>query len=143
VRGVRRFNPSNTPHANAAAAEESLARTVHNLPDEAVVRWGDPIGSHGSDVISVNVQTGEVTLWDSKFRSGNVKVQPSQTFCLDPTTGQPTARFQNAIDEAVRTIRSNQSLPPHIRQKALANLRNGNVRTRTVGFGNAKNSTLR
>ncbi len=50
-------------HASAAAAEEELANTVHNLPDEAVVRWGDPIGTRGADVISVNLKTGRVTLW--------------------------------------------------------------------------------
>lgn len=124
IRGVRRFNPNYTPHANAAAAEESLARTVHNLPDEAVVRWGDPIGAHGNDVISVNVRTGDVTLWDAKFRSGSVEVRPSKTFARDPVTGQPTATFLNAIDEAIQTIENNQTLPLNIRQQALDNLLN-------------------
>jgi filamentous hemagglutinin len=122
-------------HKNAALAEEELARTVQSLPDEAVVRWGDPIGTHGSDAISVNMKNGNVTLWDSKFRSGNVAVQPSQTF-KDP------ARLQNAIREAEETIRTNTSLPAEIRQKALDNLASGRVTTRTVGAGNARNSTL-
>jgi len=83
-------------HANASSAEEQLARNIHDLPDEAVIRWGDPIGSHGSDVISVNVRSGEVTLWDSKYRGIARTVQQSQTFS-DP------ARLQNAVNEAVET----------------------------------------
>jgi len=137
VRGVRRFNPNVPEHVSAARAEEQLAQTVHRLPDEVVVRWGDPIGAHGADVISVNQQTGAVTFWDAKFRSGNVAIQPSPTFAPN------SSRLQGTIDEAIATIRNNQSLPANIRQTALRNLQQGNVTTRTVGFGNAKNSTLR
>jgi RHS repeat-associated protein len=123
-------------HQNAALAEEQLARTVHSLPDEVVVRWGDPIGAHGSDVISVNMRSSQVTLWDSKFRSAGVSVQPSPTF-------QPgIARLNNAVQEAIRTIQNNQTLPPNVRHNALNNLLNGQFRTRTVGAGNARNSCL-
>ena len=105
--------------------------------DSSFVRWGDPIGTHGADVISVNVKTGGVTLWDSKFRSGNVRVQPSKTF-TDPTG----ARLANAISEAESTIKTNTTLPPEIRAAAMDNLQNNRVTTRTVGAGNARNSTL-
>lgn len=109
-------------HANASSAEEQLARNIHDLPDEAVIRWGDPIGSHGSDVISVNLRTGEATLWDSKYRGTARTVQQSQTFS-DP------ARLQNAVNEAVETLRIDTSLPENIRQHALRNLQRGSFHT--------------
>jgi len=125
------------PGHQTAAAEEELARTVQGLPDQAVVRWGDPIGTHGSDVISVDIKNGDVTLWDAKFRSANVTIKPSPTFTFG------SSRLQNAINEAITTIESNQTLPADIRDAALGNLRRGNVTTRTVGFGNTRNSTLK
>jgi hypothetical protein len=123
-------------HRTAAEAEERLARAVHDLPDEVVVRWGDPIGSHGADVISVNTKTGKVTLWDAKYRSASVRIQPTETF-QDPET------LGNAIREAKQTIEANTSLPADIRTAALKNLNKGQVTTRTVGSGNARNSTLK
>lgn len=124
-------------HRNAVLAEEELARIIHDLPDEVVIRWGDKIGTHGSDVISVNVKTGQVTLWDAKFRSNAVRIQPSPTF----TPGSKP--MNNALNEAITTLEANMSLPPNIKQQALDNLYNNIYRTRTVGMGNAKNSTLR
>ena len=112
-------------HRTAAEAEEALARTIHNLPDEVVVRWGDPIGSHGADVISVSTKTGQVTLWDSRYRSGSVRIQPSETFQQQP-------RLDNAIAEATRTIEANTTLPAEVRDAALRNLRKRQVTTRTV-----------
>jgi hypothetical protein len=134
VRGVSRYSWQG--HQNAAKAEKELAETVHSLPDQVVVRWGDPIGAHGADVISVNQRTGAVTLWDAKFRSGNVTIQPSPTFTRQP-------RRMNAVNEAIRNLQSNQTLPADIRRTAIDNLMNLQFQTRTVGFGNAKNSTLR
>lgn len=136
IRGVPRFNPDIAAHANGAAAEEQLAQTVQGLPNQQVVRWGDPIGSHGADVISVDTQTGDVTLWDSKYRSADVTIQESPTFAAGSN-----ARA-NAIQQAIDTIDQNTSLSPSIRQQALDNLLNGQVKTRTVGFGNAKNSVF-
>lgn len=85
----------------------------------------------------MNQRTGAVTLWDAKFRSANVAIQPSPTFAPNSLTRT------NAINEAITTIQNNQTLPANIRQAALRNLQQGNVTTRTVGFGNARNSTLR
>ena len=123
-------------HRTAAISEEQLARTVHNLPDEVVVRWGDKIGAHGGDVISVNMRTGKVTLWDSKFRGSSVRIRQSPTFS-DPV------RRQNAVTEALNTIRGNTSLPDIIRQNAIRDLQRGVVQTRTVGAGSTKNSVLK
>lgn len=67
-------------HRNAAIAEEELAKIVHLQPDQAVIHWGDVIGTHHADVVSVNVKTGEVTLWDAKYRSRGDRLRPSETF---------------------------------------------------------------
>ena len=123
-------------HRSAAEAEEALARTIHALPDEVVVRWGDPIGSHGADVISVNMKTGKVTLWDNKLRSRPGAIQPSPTF-------QKPSSFENAIREASETIKADTTLPADIRAAALKNLEQQQVTTRTVGDGSARNSTLK
>src|SRR5581483_5774310 len=58
VRGVPRYNPAIPNHVAGAKGEEELARTVHSLPDEVVVRWGGPVTANGPDVISVNQRTG-------------------------------------------------------------------------------------
>jgi hypothetical protein len=123
-------------HATAAAAEEQLARTVQSLPNQVVVRWGDRIGVQGSDVISVNILSGDVTLWDGKYRSADTRIQGSPTFSMP-------SRRQNAIDEAIQTLRQNKVLSIGIKQAAIRNLQLGRFETRTVGFGNAKNSVLK
>ena len=116
--------------------EGQLAQTVHGLTDEAVVYWGDKIGTHGADVISVNMKTGRVTLWDAKFRSNPVRIKASTTFIkTDP--------LNNAVNEAILEINNNITLPADIRLRAIQNLRAGSYRTRTVGMGAAKNSVLR
>lgn len=122
-------------HTNAAKAEEELARLVHSLPDEAVIRWGDKIGTHGGDVISVNWKTGSVTIWDAKYRSGFDRIQPSKTF----TESDP---IENAIKEAIDTLQANTTLPKNLREIAIQNLIRKDVKFRTVGAGNAKNSIL-
>ena len=83
--------------------------------------------------MSVNTKTGDVTLWDAKYRSNEVTIQPSPTFERD-------ASRANAIKQAQESIANNKTLPEDIQQKALENLRKGEVKTRTVGMGNAKNS---
>jgi filamentous hemagglutinin len=135
-RGVRRYNPDVPSHAKAAAAEEKLAHKVHGMPDQQVVVWGGPIGSHGADVISVDTRTGAVTLWDAKYRSENVKVGASTTF-----EAGKDAR-DNAIRQAIAAIRDNKTLSPEIRDKAVENLLADRVRTITTSFGNAKNSVI-
>lgn len=52
-------------HVNGYVAELRLANEVAALPDTQVIKYGDRVGVHGSDIISVNTTTGEVTLWDS------------------------------------------------------------------------------
>jgi filamentous hemagglutinin len=135
-RGIRRYNPNVPSHAKAGAAEAELAAKVHGMPDQQVVLWGGPIGSHGADVISVDTRTGAVTLWDAKYRSENVKVGASKTFKAD------TPARDNAIGQAEKAIENDKTLSPEIREKALKNLGEGKLTTITTGFGNAKNSVI-
>jgi hypothetical protein len=123
-------------HANAAAAEGDLALSVQSIPDEVVVSWGDKIGTHGADAVSVNTRTGVPTLWDAKYRGSAIIIRPTETFASP-------ARLQNAVDKAIADLSSNATLPPSIREAAIRNLRLGNFNTRTAGFGLAKNSVLR
>ena len=136
LRGVPRFNPDIPEHAAGAGAEEQLANIAQSQPNEQVVRWGDVIGSHGADVISVNTQTGDVTLWDAKLRSAEVRIQESSTF-----RARSDAR-EHAIQQAIETIETDTTLPSSIRQRALENVERKQINTRTVAFGNAKNSII-
>ena len=83
----------------------------------------------------MNIRTGEVTLWDSKLRSQPTTIKPSPTF-------EKASTLENAIRKAEDALKENTTLPTQIRQAALNNLSVKKVTTRTVGAGNAKNSTL-
>jgi len=119
---------------NGYVGELKLANDVAALPNQTVVQYGDAIGTHGADVVSVDSATGEVTLWDNKYRSSAQNVPSSPTF----TPGS------NALDGAVsdaQTAIRNSNLPDSVKQQAIQNLRDGNFNANTVGSGAAKNST--
>ncbi|WP_081060254.1 filamentous hemagglutinin N-terminal domain-containing protein [Burkholderia territorii] len=120
-------------HWTGYQGEINLANSVAGLPNETVVRWGDAVGTNGSDIISVNSATGQVNLWDNKFRTDIRGLTPSATFAND------SAAFESAVGQAKREI-LNSNLPSEIRQKALDNLNSGNFVTNTVGSGGLKNS---
>ena len=118
-------------HWTGYQAEIRLANEVAGM-GQTVIKWGDSIGRSGSDIISVNQKTGEVSLWDSKYRSTSTLIDQSPTYEKSNTR-------QNAVTEAVDAItRSNLSI--ELQDKALQNLRNGNYVTNTVGAGQVKNS---
>jgi filamentous hemagglutinin len=103
------------------------------LPNETVVRWGDAIGTNGNDIISVNQATGQVTLWDSKYRTATGKLDPSTTF-------EPGS---NALGSALQQAQSaifGSGLSDSVKNQALTNLRAGNFTTNTVGSGGLNNS---
>ncbi|MGK9416204.1 hemagglutinin repeat-containing protein [Pseudomonas cedrina] len=132
------LNSSNPNIANSQVngyvGELNLANDIANLPNQAVVRYGDAIGTHGADVVSVNLATGRVTLRDNKYRSSAQNVPSSPTF----TPGS------NALDGAVsdaQTAIRNSNLPDSVKQQAIQSLRDGNFNANTVGSGAAKNST--
>ncbi|WP_412769298.1 DUF6862 domain-containing protein, partial [Ralstonia pseudosolanacearum] len=119
---------------NGYVGELNLANTVAQLPDQTVVRYGDAVGTHGADIVSVNSKSGEVTLWDNKYRSGATKIDSSPTFTPN------SQALNNAITEATKAIESS-NLPDSVKRIALSNIERGNVTTNTVGEGGAKNST--
>jgi filamentous hemagglutinin len=116
---------------NGFAGELELANQIAKLPGQQVLRYADAVGTHGADVISVDVNTGDVFLWDSKFRSGSVSIKSSPTFDVNSDA------LENALGQARDAI---EDLPNALKDKALENLRQGNFTTNTVGAGNAKNS---
>lgn len=130
------LNSSNANIANSQlngyVAELNLANQVAVLPGQTVVAYGDAVGTHGADVVSVD-SSGNVTLWDSKFRSSNQVVQSSPTFT--PSSNA----LDNAINQAVGAI-EDSNLPQSTINRALQNLQDGNFTTNTVGSGGAKNS---
>uniref|UniRef100_UPI001F495E42 VENN motif pre-toxin domain-containing protein n=1 Tax=Xanthomonas euvesicatoria TaxID=456327 RepID=UPI001F495E42 len=121
-------------HLNGYVSELRLANTVANIPDEIVVKYGNKAGVKGADVVSVNTLTGEVSLWDSKFRGNSANVSASTTF------KENSRALNNSVREAIADIRAS-SLSPDIKGKAIQNLTLGNFTANTVGSGNSKNST--
>ncbi|MCC8484877.1 hemagglutinin repeat-containing protein, partial [Xanthomonas campestris] len=121
-------------HLNGYASELRLANTVANIPDEIVVKYGNKAGVKGADVVSVNALTGEVSLWDSKFRGNSANVSPSTTF------KENSRALNNSVREAIADIQAS-SLSPDIKVKAIQNLTLGNFTANTVGSGKSKNST--
>ncbi|NTF46117.1 hemagglutinin repeat-containing protein [Rhizobium rhizogenes] len=118
-------------HINGFNAEIDLANQIADLPGQQVLRYGDAVGTHGADIISVDVNTGDVFLWDNKFRGGSVSVKSSPTFDVNSDA------FRNALRQAQDAV---DDLPSALKDKALENLRQGNFTTNTVGSGNARNS---
>ncbi|WHA53463.1 hypothetical protein [Acinetobacter pittii] len=121
-------------HVNGYKAELRLANEVVAQPNQVVLKYGDAIGRNGSDIISVDIKTGNVYLWDSKYRSSNSKLGASPTFT------NPTTRV-NAVDEALRAVQSS-NLPSSIKDIARDNLNKGTYTTYTVATGNSKNSVV-
>jgi len=76
-----------------------------------------------------------VTLWDAKFRGRRIRLQGSSAFKLGLPPGE------NAIQKAAGALKSDKTLPPVIRSRAIRNLQLRRINTRTAGFGKAKNST--
>ena len=121
-------------HQKGARMETALARGIHqNIPDESVVSWGAPVRARHADVVSVNTKSGQVTLWDTKFRSTQgfdraLDSGDSPTFSID-------ARRQAAVAKAAKDIAHSTNLPADIKLKALENLKGNNYTTGTVGGG--------
>jgi filamentous hemagglutinin len=103
-----------------------------------VVRWGDKIGTRGSDVISVHPTTGAVTLWDTKFRSADVSLKLSPTFDSTSPDWQ-SSKLPVLQEQAVQAIRSS-SLSQALQDKAVSSVLAGDFSANTVGAGNARNS---
>jgi hypothetical protein len=60
--------------------ETALVKRVSQIRGEIVLKTPAGSGTNGADIISFNVSTGKVTLWDAKFRSAARLIQKSETF---------------------------------------------------------------
>ena len=100
-----------------------------------MIYWGEVIGTHGSDIVSYNLETKIVTLWDAKYRGKAVGLAGSKTFV------ENSGPLNNALSKAVDAVKMS-NLTEADKLKALESIRIGNYSTRTVGAGEAKNSTL-
>jgi hypothetical protein len=134
IKGKSAPHPS---HVRAAESEEALARSIHHDdPNEVVILWGKPIGANGPDIISYNLETKVVTLWDDKFRSELRRIRPSTTF------GHGTDTLEKSIRDAMDAIRDSR-LAAADKDAALRSIERRNVRTITRGSGRSRNSTFR
>lgn len=119
-------------HFTGLQAEARLANEV--AASERVVKWGDKVGTHGADIVSVNTITGEVTLWDSKFLSAERRIVDSRTFSIDETRFAALSDARIAIDASAMTSAQ--------KQQAISKLLAGDFSTKTVGSGGVKNSVV-
>ncbi len=132
----------NSPNPNVAnsqlngyVSELNLANSVADLPGVSVVEYGDVIGSHGADIVSVDTE-GDVTLWDAKYRSSPVNTGPSPTFA------QGSAASRDAVNDAIVAIQKAPNLTPEVKATAIENLIGGNYRAITAGQGQTTQSII-
>lgn len=129
-------NPSiANSHINGYVAELNLANDVANIPRETVVQFGDTVGSHGADIVSVD-NAGNVTLWDAKYRSSVSNVGESPTFTPGSTA------LSGAVQDARSAILSAANISGEVQQAALTNLISGNYTAITAAQGQARASTI-
>jgi filamentous hemagglutinin len=110
-----------------AIGETKIAHYLHHRTDEIVVRWGDGVGTHGADIVRIDQKTGQVTLWDTKWRTNPTLIGPSNTF-----TG---TRLQNALQQAKDAIELSPTIPAPLRQRAIESIDQVTYRTKTPGMG--------
>ena len=120
-------------HRTAAEAEEALARTVHSLPDEVVVHWANP--SRQTDR-ECHEPTRKPAIFFHRIPIRGKPRPLDSTFQADPTR-------KKAISQAADAIQKQHESLLKIRNVRWDNLPRGNASTRTVGAGNARNSTLK
>ncbi len=119
----------------AAESEEMMAYYLHSLSDHVVLFWGQKQGMQGADIITFNLRTKRVTLWDVKYRTAAVRLRPSRTF----QKGTPARN--NAIQQAYDAVQSSR-LSNEDKVHASQSLDKRTFQTITVGAGNAKNSAI-
>ena len=118
--------------------EAALLKRVEQIRGEMVLKTPAGTGTNGEDIISFNVNTGKVTLWDAKFRSAAQILKKSGTF-LNPQN------LANAIAEAKEAIEAS-SLSEANKERAMASI-NGAEGTGynvfTAGEAYAPNSVIK
>jgi hypothetical protein len=115
--------------------EASLVKRVSQIPGEQVLKTPAGTGTNGADIISFNVTTGKVTLWDAKFRSAACILQKSKTFSVPKN-------LANAVAEAEEVINSS-ALSAENKARAIESLKTGNYNVFTAGEAYAPNSVIK
>lgn len=135
----RDYQPDNESHRKGLRGEYGLANDiVRQFPDHTVVDFGRKAGERGPDVISVN-RDGEVTLWDSKWRSSDISIGPGgRAHQSEKSLGDAQKHTERSINAAMKSGR----LSPEAGNKALESLEKGNVTVVTVGTGSARNGVV-
>ncbi|MEK1894656.1 MAG: hypothetical protein AAAB20_15510 [Rhizobium sp.] len=112
-------------HIEGYRAEIRLASEIAAGGKDKVIHFGDRTGTNGADVISINRETGEVTLWDSKYRSVRATADDSPTFVQD-------GRRNKAVAQALAELgKSDFGLPSAVIKAAKENLRKNDFTTIT------------
>lgn len=135
----RDYFPDNENHRKGLRGEYGLANDIaRHFPDHTVIDFGRKAGQRGPDVISVK-SDGEVTFWDSKWRSSDTSIGPGGR------AHQTKKSFEDAQEHGERGIRAavmGGRLSPEAGDKAMKNLKNGNLTIVTVGTGSARNGVV-
>jgi hypothetical protein len=93
------------------------------------------IRAQGADAAACNLKTRIGTLWDTMFWGKPVRIRPTKTFEKDSNS---LARTLKQAANAVQTSK----LPKKDKDAALQALSKNVFQTRTLGEGQAKNSTF-
>lgn len=120
-------------HLRGLWAETKFANYLHYMTDEIVILWGDGVGTHGADIITVNSKTGRVSLWDTKWRTNPRNIGPSKTLSKYET-------LENAKGQARLALEDADYLPLELRQKAVASINSGSFGKYTPGIGGSRSS---
>ena len=131
--------PDDENHRKGLRGEYGLANEIaRQFPDHTVIDFGRKAGQRGPDVISVD-RNGEVTLWDSKWRSLDTSIGPGgRAHQTNKSFEDAREHTRESIDAAVKSGR----LSPEAGAKAMENVDNRNVTIVTVGTGSARNGVV-
>jgi hypothetical protein len=128
------YRPAQTHLRDGYRGELQLAnRIVAAIPNEIVIHYGMPAGQRGPDVISLS-PSGTVSIWDSKWRSGQRSISPSQrAHQSEDSFTNLQWELRQRIADAVRS----GHLAPDVAAMARKNVDAGNFDIYTIGTGKA------
>ena len=139
IKADRYAGVTNQRHLSGLHGEELFARWLHETTDEIVIRWGDGVGTHGADIITVNAGSGQnagrLTIWDTKWRTNPTNIGPSRTF-------SDAGRLQNALQQAREALEVADGIPSTLRQKAVDSIDSRTFAAHTPGMGAARSSGI-
>jgi hypothetical protein len=104
-------------HVAGYRSELRLANHIVEQNLGTVLQYGHRVVEHGADIISIDMTTGRVTLWDSKYRELRAASAHSATFT-------EADRRHAAADAAVAFLEAGGgSLSLRMREKAISDLK--------------------